>query len=109
MNTKHTPGPWKFDETVHDNRERCFVRSTVLYPGADKGASVCKVTAVLGREALDANARLIAAAPDLLESLVELENMASTAANLFWKSEQWAPMAKAIMQARATIAKATRV
>ncbi len=61
MNAKHTPGPWALDRSgvkVLDPREKSeYVLANV------HGASI--------RE-LEANARLIAAAPDLLEALEAL-------------------------------------
>ena len=73
---KHTPGPWVFrrgpddagfEFTLGDTRERTFVEQTfdyaqVLYP--DDGDQY---------ETAEANARLIAAAPELLEALEEWE------------------------------------
>ncbi|WP_113132733.1 hypothetical protein [Rhizobiales bacterium] len=71
--TKHTPGPWAFDD---DN--------AVM---ADVGAHICTVSMADDFPCIDddegdsrtnvdieckANARLIAAAPDLLEALVEI-------------------------------------
>ena len=63
MTSKHTPGPW-------------FVQPGFLtiynMDGGDYGLT-CAVASVLdkqpGRDAAEANARLIAAAPDLLEAL----------------------------------------
>jgi len=57
MNTKHTPGPWKYDETwalIH----------------AEHGSEIAAVHAARGtRGEAQANAHLIAAAPDLLAAL----------------------------------------
>ena len=57
MSTQHTPGPWsvnfkKFDEVTASN-----------------GAIVASCNKLTGLVNLQANARLIAAAPDLLEAL----------------------------------------
>jgi hypothetical protein len=65
METKHTPGPW----TVDDGE-------TLRIRGADK-SSVCTInwlTLTSRRLAPEgyANARLIAAAPDLLDALLRL-------------------------------------
>lgn len=68
----HTPGPWVWDESNYDRRERPFIRSTKKYHGADKGASVCRVSMVLPLDECEANARLIAAAPDMLAALREI-------------------------------------
>ncbi len=58
MNTKHTPGPWKYiawhgQHGVHDAMDN----------------DVCET---FGEDA-EANARLIAAAPELLEALMRLD------------------------------------
>lgn len=56
MNAKHTPGPWKFEDE--------YVRA----PGGDAVADpYCQATAEWGEE-MEANARLISAAPELLEA-----------------------------------------
>ena len=68
--TKHTPAPWKaeFDEAVS-------VRS-------EDGSRICTINWLRGRHGLkgridgdegNANARLIAAAPDLLETLKQIK------------------------------------
>ena len=59
----HTPGPWVYDFDPDGNRH-------VVY--SDDG----KVTELRFKDA-EANARLIAAAPDLLEVLQELKESAS--------------------------------
>lgn len=67
--TNHTPGPWVWDCKNHDNRERPFIRCTKNYFGAEKGASICKISTVLPSLECEANARIIASAPELLEAL----------------------------------------
>lgn len=61
MNTKHTPGPWT----------RGYKDDQTIYSGAKRVASV-----ICAERQWEANARLIAAAPDLLETL---ENIRSAA------------------------------
>lgn len=74
----HTPGPWLWDSSNYDNRERPFIRCTKNFFGAEKGASICKVSTVLPRIQCEANARLIAAAPELLEALQRCVNYLDT-------------------------------
>jgi len=62
-NTKHTPGPWHYDPhylTVQ-------VDSTWMDDDNDK-----PVKCIIARVNEDANARLIAAAPELLEALQDM-------------------------------------
>ena len=55
--TKHTPGPWKTSYT------------NISVVTAENGAVVARASKLNGLMNLQANARLIAAAPDLLEAL----------------------------------------
>lgn len=59
METKHTPGPWSCD---HGD-------TPTVYPDNDKDYGI--IADVYGDQA-QANARLIAAAPELLEALKEM-------------------------------------
>lgn len=86
MNTKHTPGPWVVDRT-HPELER-----NVVWSGDQIIASV--VNDQHGNA--DANARLVAAAPELLEAL---RYMVANA-----EAEGWSEMMLA--DATAAIAKA---
>lgn len=62
MTSKHTPGPWMVGETL---------RAESLAVIGDGDSVVCEFPCRLGA-AVDADARLIAAAPELLEALEEL-------------------------------------
>ena len=74
MNTKHTPGPWKVSTTYKDAQAGKFS----IAPWASQRQSICRLSARedYPAEYAEANARLIAAAPDLLETL---ENIRSAA------------------------------
>lgn len=96
---KHTPGPWNYDRSGYS-----------LY--VNSGRELVTALSMDGKrlETSEANARLIAAAPDLLEALKE-----ATSA-LEWRWERVANRAapvhetaiqEAYNQARAAIAKAT--
>jgi len=71
--TKHTPGPW----AVHSDR------LSIHRPAMpeDEGHEIRRLVALVysncqaGDSNLDANARLIAAAPDLLEALKEINGI----------------------------------
>lgn len=73
MNTKHAPGPWAI--------ERPYAEPGV-YVGAADTSLVCRIC-MDGAEANDpeglANARLIAAAPDMYTALAEMIRFASQA------------------------------
>lgn len=67
--SKHTPGPWVVDEST-DGRSKGFIRHQT-----EEGHSVaiCRVTGTYwSHEQREANRRLIAAAPELLEALEEI-------------------------------------
>lgn len=70
--TKHTPGPWVLAEGYErSDTSRHFVWSDAETPEEREDASRYCIATVEPREhgeTLDANARLIAAAPDLLEA-----------------------------------------
>ena len=63
--TQHTPGPWEIDRAARGG----------IGVYTRQGAMVCKVTqwgGPLGQTTTDANAALIAAAPDLLAALQDI-------------------------------------
>lgn len=64
MNTKHTPGPWEFKSYADFDIDITSEDSVIATTGHDPSYSY---------EEEKANARLIAAAPDLLELLKSLE------------------------------------
>ena len=68
MTTKHTPGPWYVGSGTHEGRNIYSVASVT----DDEGFTYQPIVASAeddGIKCWDANARLIAAAPDLLEAL----------------------------------------
>ena len=71
-NTQHTPGPWK----VLHTRARKLQWNVCTENGAPFQAVIveglCNSNEHLSDEVQEANARLIAAAPDLLASLIDL-------------------------------------
>ncbi len=100
MKTTHTPGPWELQEITHASEGLVYfvkgANATVQHKSKDTAG--------------EANARLIAAAPELLAALQRAEALLSIAYNpgiedsvtLAATSCQWATNA-----ARAAIAKAT--
>ena len=68
MTTKHTPGPWYVGSGTHEGRNIYSVASVT----DDEGFTYQPIVASAeddGIKCWDANARLIAAAPDLLAAL----------------------------------------
>lgn len=72
-NTTHTPGPWKYGQST-DQRKDGYVRAASVKPfaGAERPIAICKVCTVAPIDEVCANARLIAAAPELLDSIKAL-------------------------------------
>lgn len=102
MNTKHTPGPWKAVVDGHI----AFVRT------ADDTADLAH-TGLASRQVDTANARLIAAAPELLEALNGLLAHSESVNRAFFVDGTAKAMRAAMTgqkdllnQARAAIAKA---
>lgn len=96
MDTKHTPGPWH----VTGKHAECEVR----YVGVDTSDRHSQQIATLygfGGEQQEANARLIAAAPELLEAIQEIELVATEDTSVLPESPTW----KAIEKARLALAK----
>lgn len=98
--TKHTPGPWAIEYRTEDEftySPRIYAGPAVLHYSA--GYHTEEQDAKF-KEVAEANARLIAAAPELLESLILLK-----------QAVEFTPLGtrgiKAVEQARAVIAKAT--
>jgi hypothetical protein len=84
-NTQHTPGPWRYDYEL----DYC---GEII---ASNGTSICSFT----DEPSTNDARLIAAAPELLEALQGMLDLLEDTSELSRKL--------AVMDARAAIAKAT--
>ena len=95
---QYTPGPWRADEPTEIEWPMGEVN---IYAGDD--SIVAGVIPHTSMDVLTANARLIAAAPDLLDALVELERISHD-------EDDWCGsgrLADALDDARAAIAKAT--
>ena len=82
MTTKYTPGPWLF-RTAPTSAGLCHIVSAADWKGAfiyGDGIRKGVDDALPKAQELAANARLIAAAPDLLEALKEIMPFTATAA-----------------------------
>ena len=101
----HTPGPWHVEDAPDSGL--IFIRS---HPAEVSLANIRK-----GQDhPNEANARLIAAAPELLEALKAIEGRITKAANAFYVSGKRSDLQAAFdgwkvdaQQARAAIARAT--
>lgn len=67
--SKHTPGPWEWDWRQIDGEADCGVRWIKCEGHA---YSVCRAPRYQSQEQWEADARLITAAPELLEALIRL-------------------------------------
>lgn len=86
-----TPGPW----VAHDEWDR--VDGELKLVGPLPGSPVVALTSYHGPEGRAANARLIAAAPDLLAVVQQCADLA----------EKWGEQGPLVRAARAALAKAT--
>lgn len=69
---KHTPGPWKVDEwSVYSTSAKSEDGKSHSYFTVAKCAATCGslIHRSIARDEVDANTRLIAAAPEMLEAL----------------------------------------
>lgn len=102
----HTPGPWEVDESGD-------VRQVRPRTDAERAAGQCAGyrVAILASGPADpsdgANARLIAAAPEMLEALQMLISCVYDADGASGYKEQWTEERPQIRAARAAIRKAT--
>jgi hypothetical protein len=96
MNGQHTPGPWthQADSTFSTLGDRRLVGANLISPGIVFGG--------LGPET-DANARLIAAAPELLAALKLAEPIVALA---YGRNPQYPSNSHALTNVRDAIAKA---
>jgi len=101
----HTSGPWRYD------KKRCAILA-----GEDKeedgfvvepATKVVDLYGVMGGDDTDADARLIAAAPDLLAALRAVASTYRTFRNVPKDEQEWTPLDdEALEAAFAAIAKA---
>jgi len=104
MSAQHTPGPWK---AVADPFHFATLSTVVGGGHAEKGlqrAMIVQVGGYAGWQEQEANARLIAAAPDLLAAL---EALVEGVDRLLGKPEPYECDDGALAAARAAILKAT--
>lgn len=95
MTTQHTQGPWHVTTNQHGH----WIYDKKGYLVSNASGNIYETNA-----AIEANARLIAAAPDLLEALLLCECEISMHKGLAWSNAE--AVNDAIAKARTAIAKA---
>lgn len=69
MKTKYTPGPWSVVKHVHDADGAAYESFSIIEAGHEKNWESWTLAGLCHTTQDEANARLIAAAPELLEVL----------------------------------------
>lgn len=72
MERKHTPGPWTLGDPAHEHTSGRAWTVPVWANEAPSGDKIAGEAMATSRKTARANARLIAAAPDLLEALAQI-------------------------------------
>ena len=104
MNTKHTPSPWRLS-TINPHAVNANSKDLTIGIATTHGTDDANYSDFFpSTEEAKANARLIAAAPELLDALVELTKWANVAG---CGREEGSVLDQNINAARAAIAKAT--
>jgi hypothetical protein len=114
----HTPGPWAIGEYDDCLGYDCMTGGIRVGPvcldGADYGQKWCKEIAPPALERMKADARLIAAAPELLEALQRLAKLIPVAADskeggnlVDYTDEEWRELVAVTPLVYAALAKAT--
>ncbi len=108
--SKFTPGPWVVFNSAHDEQEIVGVTSQAdeHIDSDGDGADICEMAnaGYLGQEQVEANARLIAAAPDLYEALKALLHEVNEAGLGTAKDYGWP---NALNKTRAALSKVSHV
>lgn len=73
MSTKHTPGPWTVTKVAPDKYPSGY-RASVYYAIKANGSRIAQTSGEHMTQDAEANARLIAAAPELLALLIESQS-----------------------------------
>lgn len=92
METKHTKGEWKHLKQPITNNGFYIQSSELIFIGEVGGGEGCKIYEI------EANAKLIAAAPELLDALMEIVNAAD--------GDGWKQLDGTLSKARNAIKKA---
>ena len=110
MNAKHTPGPWASYPCNLERYSRVITANgamvQIAYTGLNHHDQVAMTKEVYGDrrtygpgEETTANARLIVAAPELLEAAIELKDVCNRPSAARTRAEAWRKLDKAIAKA----------
>lgn len=109
VDAKHTPGPWRTYSARGSDGEHCYwgIDPEGDYRGTIGSSHDAEHIGGITKEESEANARLIAAAPELLEALDEMTAIcaACTFENIYIRG-QYFNREGSVERARAAIAKA---
>jgi hypothetical protein len=112
MKTSHTPGPWALGEFNEHLGYDCMTSGVragqAVLDGMDYGQKLCEEISEEGKARMLADARLIAAAPDLLASLEGLFEQCAMTHKYWGDGSNTKEADAAIAAARAAIAKAVQ-
>lgn len=108
MSNKHTPGPWAVSKGYDGSLSVSATKSFRINNISAGTPVICDVYPHLDADGFsgEANARLIAAAPELLEALIGLDEAYCRAGEKLTRDERTEDR-KRLIAARAAIAKAT--
>lgn len=98
MSAKHTPGPWVIEEWDSDYGPTGDF-SIFQSDEEEVRMPIASVQAAFNGKNTQANARLIAAAPDLLEAAMSLKDVCNRPSAARTRAEAWRALDKAIAKA----------
>lgn len=96
---KHTPGPWTYEPVAANPKEGISIWAAQAL-GRNSNIVRCYALDQIGIEGAEANARLIAAAPELLASLDECLEVVAECCNCLLNTPELARAIAAIAKAR---------
>lgn len=108
-NEKFTPGPWRYEQGSRNPWAPCIVSAHRTEYGEE--TMVVNLQGAMGGDDVNADARLIAAAPALFEALARLRTIGARIsvhkhAGLTVTNEDWSEMHEALNTARAALSAA---